>query len=325
MAEPFVFHFDRDSRGFPTLMTIADVQGECGLCKHDEIQRFYRAVPFHSMTLDGLRDVAFQIPSWAEYVCANCGSEVGPEHVVASTFVWGFTDDSGLLRIYGTGDSARFEFVPDRRLDPQELPGFEPPATPLVFDAIDDSVVEEELGRPFNLKVAIREFVQEVFADDEPGVWAPLGKSMWIVNGTLADLPTLDLPEDPTCVEVRLDSPPAGLSTLPEAVAMPGRVETWLPEGVPEKVRIVVDLRAIHDALSLAFDVARLTFDADESAVRNIVTPMEQAYPHDLAYLAIAQRAAYTGISPGEAARLTAEEVVGPLLNLKRSKLKTRK
>ncbi len=322
MAEPFVFHFKRDDRGFPNLMTIADVKGVCGLCQHDEIQRFYRAVEFHSMTVGGLAELVDEVPSWTGYECANCGTDVGPEHVVASTFVWGFADDAGLIRAYGTGADARWELVPARRLDPQELPGFEAPENAL--EVLDEELVEDALERPFSIKLAIREFVEEVRDEEEPA-WAPLGEGMWVYS-------ELSVPEmDPKMADAHLvrialdDAAPIDLPTLPDPVAMPGRIETWLGPELWEfidngTIRVFIDRRVIRTIFERAFDVARLDFDGDEHGVRNIQTPRETTYDHTVDYADVARRAVYTGISPGEAARLTAEEIVGELLNIKTRK-----
>jgi hypothetical protein len=328
MSEPFVFHFQLDSRGFPNLMTVADVQGVCGLCGHDEIQRFYRALPFHTMTVERLLDWADDVPGWADYECANCGSPVGPEHVQESALVWGFADDAGLVRVFGTGDDARVQLVAGRRLDPQELPGFAPPAEqgPEV-DVLDEATVEDVLERPFNLKLAVREFVREIVADPEPS-WAPLGPNMCVRYAMSADQIDDEVDYD-SPVDLSIDDlVPRGLATLeqlPDPAAIPGRIETWLgPEllgaATSLGVEFTVDTSPIRDAMARAFSVARLDFEATDQAVCRITTPTEHPYPHDLDYRSIARRACYTGISPGESARLTAEEVVAPLLNVNRRK-----
>lgn len=338
MAEPFVFHFKPRPDGFPEVMTIVDLQGICALCQHDEIQRFYRALPFHSMTFDKLLELARGVDAWAEYECANCGSEVGPDQVVASAMVWGFADDSGLIRIFRRGDDEQYQLAPGLRLDPQELPGFEPdPNQGTIVETFDADAVEDLLGRPFSIKRAIRELLVEVWR--EGGGWAPFGKGLWLVADRdaerlqdhvdeIGDPSFRDATEADSLVSIDLlDSAPHGLETLHDPVGMPGRLETWLGPDIVARLqsgelaaRALVDTRLIRASLERAFDVARLEGDFDDERVAAITTPTEQPYPHELRYHAIARRGVYTGISPGEAARLTAEEVVSNLLNLKRRK-----
>lgn len=331
MAEPFVFHWKLDPRGFPIQMTVADVRGTCSLCQHEEIQRFYRALPFHSMTLERLRGFAADVPSWTGYECANCGTDVGPEDVDASTLVWGFADDSGLVRSFRTSENLQFQLVPARRLDPQELPGFEPPPTDgPVAQTLDDAWVERELGRPFSLKLAVRDFLLESIEDDAPG-WSPIGPGMSILAAMEPD----EIEDDEVARSIAdgsvlqvdpRDAVPAQLPTVEHPVSMPGRIETWLGPRLwgalqdRDDVTVLVDLQTIRSTLERTFDVARLAFEADDDRIHALRTPTERDVPGELRYDAVARRAVYTGISPGEAARLTAEELIAPLLNINRKR-----
>lgn len=340
MAEPFVFHFKPASDGRPLLMYITDLSCMCGTCRHPQIQRFYHATDFHTLTLARLEELADKAPLKAGYECENCGDPVASQHVAHATLTIGFADESGLIRVFDDfADERRaYQLIEDRRLDPQELPGFEPAsADGVVYDSLDDRTVEARLQRPTNLKVAWREFLDDFLEYGEEG-WTRLGRGMvaYVTAGSLEALVDDSFKEDERLAEdedlgdtflIRLDdSVPGNLATHENPKQIVGAFRQWMPERILEAIDsgelttgALVSVPAARRIVDRAFEVARLTATVEENDdvyYREITTPGELAYESDLSVESILRRAVHTGITTGDAARLTAEEVVGVLLRV---------
>lgn len=323
MAEPFVFHFRRGEGGAPEQMYLADIRAECGLCRHVQVQRYYHSTPVHPVTIATLTRLATSVAQKTTFECPNCGSEVGPEHALSTAFTWAFPDDTGLIRGFmpdaADPTSLRWQFAPHWRLDPQELPGWEPVEGEPTLAMLDDEVVEEALGRVVNVKSAIREALCDWLDDPTGGAIATVAPDMTLIAaGPDATLDELAAELDPAGVGIGLDDAvPTDLPTHREPAEISGCLDGWLPAGVNRAdVRVYVKPDAAFEVLERAFDVANLTRQRDEAGYTDITTPRDATYPRPLPILAVLRRAVYTGLTPGDAARLTAEEIVGTLLRV---------
>jgi hypothetical protein len=346
MAEPFVFRFAPGENGAPEVMYVADVRCECGLCGHAQMQRFYHSTPIHPLTVEHLRELALGVHLKAEYDCENCGEVVGPEQVRDSVLTYGFPDDAGLIRIFVSEPSEQsearveYELVPRRRLDPQELPGWEPTAERGVVHAnLSEAVVERELGRAFSPKLLWIELFEDWQEDPEGGAYACAAPGYWLVldqseqlAGELAE--SIDDAEfceasdaGDLMVIALVDSVPEALATHSYPEQMPGRWQEWMPEPFGALLtegdawaEAHVSRRGVVEAMKHAFDLARLTYNLEQTAVdvffSEITTPGEEVYGRGVAVSSVLRRAVYTGITPREAGRLTAEEIVGMLLRV---------
>lgn len=334
MAEPFVFHFRRAEDGHPEQMYLADVRAECTLCGHPQVQRFYHATRLHPVRTAQLANLAREVAEKTGYDCPNCGSAVGPEGCIATALTWAFPDDAGLIRGFRPqlGDAAPvlWQFVPGRRLDPQELPGWEPDTEhdwPVVDD-LSDEVVEEVFGRPINPKEVIAEVLSDWAEDPAGGALARICEGMYLIaEGPEAPLAALaDEVREETLAELtelRLDAAPVGLPTHREPQAISGRIGTWLRSDLLEKVdrvRMLIETEIAIATLERAFNVANLRHDTAGEGANTVfsalTSPRDERYPRDLPIRSVLARAVYTGLTPGDAARLTAEEIVGTMLRV---------
>ena len=80
----------------------------------------------------------------------------------------------------------------------------------------------------------------------------------------------------------------------------------------------VVPYAKIIKQVERAFSTGNLEYDFDDENLvfKNIRTPTDLDFESELSVLAVAERAVYTGLTPGESARLSAEEIVGTLLRV---------
>lgn len=309
MAEPFVFHFRRGEAGNPEQMYLADIRAECQLCGQPQVQRYYHSTPAHPVTIATLERLAEEITAKTEYECPNCGSPVGPQAAMATALTWAFPDDSGVLRGIVSTPAApvQWQFEPGRRLDPQALPGWAPDSARPTHDQLSEQSIREAFERPVSVKAIVRR------AFGEGAASAHLAPGMLWYRGT-NDAPDTFLD---SVVIALVDSVPGDLPTHRNPEGMPGSIHHWWPEGIDrDDVHVQVDLAAIDSIVERAFSVANLTWEKTEAGFAQIRTPRKQEYPRSVSRLAVAQRAVYTGMTPGDAARLTAEEIVGTLLGV---------
>lgn len=346
MAEPFVFHFKPGPDGRPEILYILDLDCICGLCGHKQFQRFYHSTPFHSLTLTGLEKRVTEGPLKAGYECENCGEAVGANQVGRTALTYGFADDAGLLQIFDdlNEKTRRYEITARRRLDPQATPRWAPDEeapeegrwTP---EELTDDIVEDCLGRPFNLKLAWRDLLEDWLDDPEGGAYSRLAKDLWVVTDgdeqaaselaqEITDQDFWDAYDEGDLAVISLhDSIPTGLATHEHPDLLSGRWPTWLDASLRDVVDqqdawvdAYISRTAAIESLTRAFDVARLTYktqrtDAD-TYFSEITTPTKAVYGRGISVSSLLRRAVYTGMTPGEAARLTAEEVIGVLLQV---------
>lgn len=344
MAEPFVFRFSPGEGAIPQVMYVADVRCECGLCKHIQMQRFYHATPLHPLTVGYLGEIARAVYLKAGYDCENCGEAVGPDEVKQAALTYAFPDDAGVIRIFVSdplGEPAlEYELRARRRLDPQELPGWRAdPARGRVFSQLQEELIEREFKRVFSPKLLWVELFEDWREDPDGGAYAEAGPGYWLVldrdedlAGELAesidDQGFHDALEDGDLMVVSLvDSAPAALATHAHPERMAGRWPAWLPEWAREALRAGeawaeahVSRAGVVQIMRETFDQARLSYKLDETAVdvffSEITTPGDEVYGRGVSVASVLRRAVYTGITPREAGRLTAEEIVGILLRV---------
>jgi hypothetical protein len=342
MAEPFVFYFRRGPRGRPEVMYMTDLECRCGLCGHLQLQRFYHATDFHSLTLQGLEALFDEAYEKASYVCENCGTDVGPDHVLRTALTYGFADDAGLIRLYDDfeDDVRRYQLVPRRRLDPQDIPHFVPdPLRGIEVDVLDDETLDQHLGRPFSLKQAWTELIEDWLSDPEGGAYARFCEALWVVVEATEELAgeLIDEVDDALFQQYQNDgdlivvaigeSVPHDLATHKHPEHMAGRWQTWMPRHIGRAIvehNLWADAhlsrKAALETVARAFDTARLRYEVDKTSAdtffSQITTPTGAVYGRGLSLSSVLRRAVYTGLTPGEAARLTAEEIIGVLLKV---------
>lgn len=344
MTEPFVFRYSPGEDGDPEVMYVADVRCECGLCGHVQMQRFYHATPFHSLTIEGLVALCGEVHLKADYECENCGEQVGPKHVVQAALTYGFPDDAGIIRAFiddpATDEaSVQYELLAPRRLDPQALPGWEPSEDGVVYPRLTEPIIEREFGRAFNPKLLWVELFEDWQTDPEGGAFARAAPGYWFLleeseeaAGELAE----EIDDDDFCeayengelmVIALADAVPHQLATHEYPETMPGRWHTWLPQTAREHLEagnawaeVYVSRRAVVEIIKRTFDLARLTYKVGRTDVdvffSEITTPGDEIYGRGVSVASVLRRAVYTGITPGEAGRLTAEEIAGMLLRV---------
>lgn len=337
MAEPFVFCFSPGPGGHPEIMLILDLWCACGVCGHPQIQRFYHATPFHQLTLSALRTIAQSAHTRGGYECENCGSQTGPHDVGESVTRLAFADDAGELVAFASELSSvdeplvQWQCSPARRLDPQIQPVRHPDEALQVHEELSGELVERVFGRCFGAKVCWRELAAEWAADPQGGAARQLSSDCWLVMDESPELARewgeeleLDEPWQLICLPVEGDF---ALPTHTHPAKISGRWQGWMPEQVRQKILDAevtcaawINPVPARQILERAFEVARLSFEVHEHAedviFGEIVTPRESAYPGEVSLQGIMHRALYTGMTPGEAARLTAEEIVGVLLGV---------
>lgn len=158
-----------------------------------------------------------------------------------------------------------------------------------------------------------------------------------------------DLDRDDAIIIDLADSAPLGLATYEHPEALAGQWRAWIAPYMLKLIdehRLVVwlilDARPIVTMLEYTFKTARLTYtlssihaapDAQDepsghttsedevggaalAALTQIKTPRDGEYSRAVTASSVAYRAAFTGVSGPEAARQTAEEIVGLLLRL---------
>ncbi|MEM1347313.1 MAG: hypothetical protein AAGI01_02070 [Myxococcota bacterium] len=339
MAEPFVFHFSPGPSGRPRVLYIVDLDCACGLCGHPQLQRFYHAAPFHPFTLGRFLDLIATAPFKADGECEQCGSAVHADHVLRWAVRYGFTDDAGEVVGYASLDSGSepvFQVWPRRRLDPQVQPRHTPDEGAAILDTFDDEICVREFGRTFHVKTLWRELFEDYFEDPSGGAWVQAAPRYWLcvdrteegLDAILDDL--LDAQDDAhELVVVSMhDAVPNDLPTHDDPLRMPGHLGLWWPDRAVHALAsgelhaaVVVDESEAVDVLTRTFETARLTWQRTEDeegspVFTHITTPREGRYRAPLSAESLARRAAYTGITPGEAGRLTAEEIVGLLLGV---------
>ncbi len=346
MAEPFVFHFRSGPGARPEVLYILDLDCQCPLCGHEQFQRFYHSTPFHSLTLVGLDELADRAPLKAGYKCENCGDAVGANDVRHSVLAYGFCDDAGIIRIFDdlVDNKRTYEITARHRLDPQAQPRWKPDPDAhrrdhFVVDDLRESHVTSLLERPFNAKLDIRDALEAALEEPSGSRSTRICPDMWLVasDSLVSASEVVEVCEDSEFANAYaaddleafelVDSEPVGLVTHDDAASIVGRWSTWLPEATVEALR-EHELRAVAflrrsvaiEIIERTFEVARLDYRRVESdgdlRFEAITTPTEVVYHGELSTTAVLSRAVFTGLTPGEAARLTAEEIVGELLQV---------
>jgi hypothetical protein len=345
MAEPFVFRFAPGAHGEPEVMYVADVRCACGLCGHVQMQRFYHATPFHPLTVEGVAELAARVHDKADYECENCGEAVGPDHVTKAALTYGFPDGAGIIRAFvdepGTEDvTIEYELTPDWRLDPQALPGWTPDSDRgPVYPRLTETIIEREFGRVFNPKLLWIELFEDWRDDPEGGAFACAAPGYWLLIDD-SEQAASELAEDIDDQAFRdaydnadlmviplVDAAPQNLATHKYPDKIPGRWQTWLPDEVQESLEAgnawaeaYVSRQGLIEVMEHAFEVARLSFEIDQTEVdvffSEITTPGDEIYGRGISVSSMLRRAVYTGITPGESGRLTAEEIAGMLLRV---------
>jgi hypothetical protein len=343
MAEPFVFSFAPGPGGHPEAMYIADLWCACGVCGHPQIQRFYHSTPLHPLTFEQLSALARSLHERADSTCENCDTVLGARDVASTVLRYAFADDAGELVCFTDelgsvdGPRQRWQILRHRRLDPQVQPSQHPDEAHDLLEEIDEDLIQQRVDRAFSVKLAWRSLLAEWRADPEGGAWTQVSPDCFLALETSEDamealLDELydreDLSGDDWYELPLIESSPDGLPTHEDTERISGHWRGWLPEEITRQLEEgdLIAVALIHpeharQVITRAFEVARLEFeqgedDDGEQMYSHITTPRESAYPGELFLSDVLARAAYTGITPGEAARLTAEEIVGVLLRV---------
>lgn len=310
MAEPFVFHFSPGLDGAPLLMVIADLDMACGLCKHPQIQRFYHATPFEDLTVSTYKELVACAYLKGGYECENCGEQCGPEHVERSTLTLGFPDDSGLIRgFWARNAGVRYVLIPERRLDPQALPGFSPP--PEAEELLTEAQILGRLGRPLSLRMCWRGLADQALSEDD---------ELWIEmkSGTLGLRPSESSDEEPETDADEFETDELEIGLPPNAAAWLGKSRSQKLTDADFELFATIDLEILKAIIERTFGVAQITYDLDSETleISNIKTPQGIEFSGKLNLEALAEESVVRGLMAGDLARLKAEEVVGQLLRV---------
>ena len=311
MAEPFVFHFSPGLDGAPLLMVIADLDMACGLCKHPQIQRFYHATPFEDLTVSTYKELVATTYLKGGYECENCGEQCGPEHVERSTLTLGFPDDSGLIRGFWSRDAGvRYVLIPERRLDPQALPGFSPP--PEARETLTEADILSRLGRPLSLRMCWRGLADQALSEaDELWIEMKAGTLGLRPHGMNNEERETDLDPGTDIDELEIDLPSTATAWL-------GKVRAQAVSNADFELFATIDLELLKAIIDRTFGVAQITYELDPETleISNIKTPQSIEFSGKLNLEALAEESVVRGLMPGDLARLKAEEVVGQLLRV---------
>lgn len=323
MAEPFVFNFKPGPLDEPLQMYIADVRGRCELCGALQIQRFYHTYPFHTLTVRKLERLVDDGATKLDIDCKNCGEHVDATMTTDVSLTWAFADDSGVFTAWRTEDAPRWVITPHVRLDPQALPGFDipPHAEPL-----SEEEIERLCGRPLNPKNVWLDLFSDLESEPDSTFFDDISRGFRAAVSSVSHeelLDTFDAKEDRHVVAWNPSE--LGLPFHESIVDIFAAPLSWVSQETLARLQsgewfagAEVGIEPIKEQIERAFSVANISyeFDARSSAFTKIVTPTELAFGKDVSTVAIARRAVYTGMTPGDAARLTAEEVVGTLLRV---------
>ena len=351
MAEPFVFCFRPGAGGHPEQMYIHDVLCGCGVCGHPQIQRFYLSTPLHALHRAVLWELVTSADQAAHYLCENCGEEVGAQDVEAAVVRFAFADDAGELvffvRDFGVvnGPAVALQCAPGRRLDPQVQPRFEPDISggDVIHceRPVSPGLINKVFGRHLSIKQAMISLFQSWDGTHEDGDYvfmlSQIARGAFLVVGDEYE----ELEEDFVLEqEIRAYGAPLhwmSLSTMaPPSLpffedvskGLSGQWRAWMPDVMQECIMegscvmwMGVDLSIIGEVFERALQVARLEVVAEELqggdvCYLRVITPHKESMDLELSRKQIAARAFWTGISPGDAARLSAEEIVGMLLKV---------
>ncbi len=328
MAHAFTFLFASSPAGHPRLLHLVDLLADCPTCGYEEIQRFYHPGPLHTLTLPRYRAFLHDAPQLLSYACSNCGADVRPQHATRAAVTLPFADRAGLVRSFldlqhGAITRTRHTLHPHEPFDAQALPAWDPPAPDHPRDTLTHLTDEDlllDLGRVFNLKAAWRRLLlphdttpRHLHASKSTTlVFAPDDATL---DAYLRDLhlPTPRLPFD-------LLTPPPPLRPLQRPEHLPGNPHAWLPTPHPQaRLVALLDPEEARAEVASTLESAKLSYEYREDDLgvfAQITTPRDTPAEQDLPLRALLARAAWTALTPGEAARLSAEELIASLLNL---------
>lgn len=346
MGKPFTFHFSYGAKDTPRVMCVVDLQASCAVCGYQEIQRFYRGVPFHSLSNPSFHLLVSQASSWLSFACTNCGSAVDQAQCERGAVTYGFADGAGLVvghfRCDERGQVAHqgYTLSGGKRLDPQSLPPWtkrEPVSEADMEPSLNEDLMFEACGRVMSLKGVWRSLLAEHLACGEalmeqvsPGCWFVVGADEDDVEALVAegeDEVLRALADKGEVVLMSLMDPPEGLPWLKAPSEVHGNPRHWLPPDILEALtegRLCAEVymrRAdVEEAFLGALRRARLEFRVDDSSgetwVLDVTTPRGVSYDAGVPMSALMAMAAHTAITPGESARMGAEEVVADLLRV---------
>jgi hypothetical protein len=334
MSEPFVFLFSRPPKGQIETLYILDLFATCSLCGHQPVQRFFLSTPFHTISLGALCALARGGHERTELDCENCGSNIGPDDTHRTAVHFGFADDSGLIRVLHDRSSKEmfYQLVARRRLDPQLLPAWPQDEDMQQWHELVSDEIEDRLGRSLNPKVAWAELIEEWEEDPGEVIWAKAGEGMWlVVGGPESNEPaTLSIADADfqACQEseavLRIDLVDAHeVSERPSG----GPAAGWLdPDRVEDlttgrlAAHALVNTRIIQEHLERGLTLGRLSFETSgpkhDLSVEVTETPNGVSVSEKIALRDVATQATRMGMTPGDAGRLRAEELVGRLMQV---------
>ncbi len=339
MAEPFVFSFCPGAGGRLETMIMIDLDARCPLCRQPALQRFYHSTPFHPFTLVHFDRLADEAALKAGFSCEQCATSVGSADILRSALTYAFADDAGQIRRINHLDdgSTTYLLTPRHRLDPQALPLWEPDPDddgPQIHRrSLTESDLKTTFERPFNLKLAWRDLGDQALEQSTPSIATP---TPHLVIGIAPDRALLDQhltrradahfshTHSLELIPLSIDRPWS--PSIPTPTARGGRWPTFLSPPVVDALRqdklfaaALVDPQPAVAMVERTLTTARLHFQSSSSALpdfSSITAPGTDRSVGDLSTRSILHRAVDSGMTPGAAARLGAEELVAYLLDL---------
>ncbi len=340
MGKPFVFSFSRGMQRTPRVMALVDILAHCGLCGYEEIQRFYHGVPFHSLTIKRWNKLLQEAPQMLSYRCSNCATDVRPEHALRCAVSYGFADGAGLLQSFIELSEPELRPVVHAlskgvRLDVQSLPVWEAPedSQRTQSDHLTEDWLMDELGRVMNFKGVWRGLLKDALVDghDEmeevaSGVFLAASTNLTSLEEMIAEDETLKVWAGEKDLFVSsIMHRPENLPWLAKGRLPHGVPETWMPEDIVEVIssgglHALVALRPsmVMKTLKTAVRRAQLEVEIEgegaDAVFAQWTTPRDTTWGGVLRVHDVLTFAAHTAISPAEAARLCAEEIIAELM-----------
>lgn len=293
-------------------MSIRDVEGHCGECGHEVIERRYDAHPFHSLTLPRLRRLLDAAPDGFAGTCPQCDAAVSEEHAVRWVLHYGFASGRGLIQGFGEGDERRWLLSPHDAFDVQLVPAWDRSVdqSRREVEVLDAAAIRSAFGREFNAKEAARTWLADRVPSDDGAVRA-MGPALRVVHVPTGGRP---LPAAEVADPDRWAAAPLVEDGLPVA-GYPGAADEWLAGltlhgdawGLVHLDAIGAFARSIPEGFPI-----QIAFDEPEPdrLVLRLPDREERGVDPELDARGIAVEAARALLDPGDATRLEIDRLL---------------
>lgn len=314
MSLGITLHFQPSASGHWRQLYIADFEAHCAECGWAEVKRYYLDTPFHSLTVRRLEHVAANASTHFAADCGQCGAPMTSEDVQRQAIHFGFADGTGLIQRFATRDASRWQLTPNRALDGQIIPQWDPEENiaSVVVDALAESTIHRVFGRLLSPKEAVRSLLIAGKPSDVElshglrlrldRTESPPGEAAQTTDDASAAAMTFAFPVvSDARSETDRDWSGAGYP-------LPGHPWEWLSDFSPPAPKsrlsatITVEIPRIREALDRIIGTFPIDTVIDENDVEILVSTQSERLTFSKA--AIAREAAATCSEPGDIAHL---------------------